>query len=59
MVGVIDGNLVGILIKGDEPVRWFEIRSPALIARTGVHTIASMNRDIIIDRNFIGIPRGN
>jgi hypothetical protein len=58
MVGVIDGNLVGILRKEDDPVRWCDIRSPALIARADVHTIASMNIESIKERYFIGIPRG-
>ena len=58
-VGVIVKNRVGMVIAKDEPVRWFEIRSPALTASTGVHTITRMNMDIINGENFIGIPRGN
>ena len=45
-------------MKEDEPVRWLDISSLALIARTGEHTIVSMNKDVIKGQIFIIIPRG-
>jgi hypothetical protein len=59
VVGIVMGNRVGIVIVEDEPVRWFEIRSLALMASTGVHTMERIHMDTINGKNFIGIPRGN
>jgi hypothetical protein len=52
-VGVISECLSVVLIKENEPVRWFEIRSPALIARAGEQRIESMMMDIIRGKIFI------
>ena len=59
VVGMDAKNLFGTGVGGDQSERWFEIRSLALMARTGMHTVARMNMDTINGKNFIGIPRGN
>jgi hypothetical protein len=46
-VGVTDGILVGIVMREDEPERWLEISSLALMARTGAHTIARTKKNAI------------
>ncbi len=56
-VGVIGGYLSGMLIGEDDPVRWLDISSLALIARTGEHTITSRTMDTIKGEIFILIPR--
>ncbi|MBP1927772.1 hypothetical protein J2741_000319 [Methanolinea mesophila] len=58
-VGVTDGILVGIVMEEGEPVRWLEISSLALMARTGAQTSVNMKNAEMRGQIFILIPRWN
>jgi hypothetical protein len=57
-VGVTEGILVGMLMKEDEPVRWLEISSLALMARTGAHTSVTIKNTEMRGQIFILIHDG-